>query len=318
MIQRRLYHFFVLGILLIAACSKEGVCPYLNERLCDPAYRDSIANLEPDTSTSGFDLDTGVVLNNRVVYGAGIFDNVPRNAFLEYFTGFRCTNCPPASATAKNIKNALGSRVVLAFMHATSTFAAPTAAPPAPYSTDFRTPEGENFVAAFQISGLPNGVINRHNPGTGFSVTAADWLDRIEGILQQDAKGFVRFRAASLQPNGQSVQVQLAYRVLDGNTSDYNLTLAVIESGLVEAQKNGTQDIYPYTHDYVFRGNVNGMYGEELSEPSPVLAPTEAVFRQFSVNLDSGWNAENLRLIAFLSDRSSLEVIQAAEYVLTP
>lgn len=318
MIQRWLYHIFVLGILLLAACTKNGDCPYLDERLCDPAYRDSINNLEPDTSTSGFDLDTGVVINNRVVYGPGIFDEVPRNAYLEYFTGFRCTNCPPASATAKNIKNALGSRVVLAFMHATSTFAAPTASPPAPYSTDFRTPEGENFVATFQIAGLPNGVINRHNPGTGYSVGAADWLVRIEQVIEEPAEGFLRFRMVEHNPSDATLSVQLAYRLLEVPASDYNLTVAVLESGIEEAQKNGSDDIFPYTHDYVFRGNVNGMFGEELNDPTPALASTEAMFKEVSVNLDAEWEVENLRLVAFLSRRSSLNVIQATEYVLAP
>lgn len=309
--------FFLVGIIA-SACAKES-CPYLDVRYCDRHFRDSIAALEPDTSGNGSMLpDTGIVSNGRVLFNPSTFSNVERVALLEYYTGFRCANCPPASATAKNIKNNLGSRVELIFMHATSAFAAPTTQPPAPYSTDLRTDEGNTFTSTFQLSGLPAGVINRKKFTSVYAVPPGSWADRVNEELAEDASAFIRLRKIKQEPGSNEVTIQVAYRILQGDHADYRLTVGLNEMGIIEAQKDGPNDVFPYTHDYVFRGNVNGLYGVELSSPTPALQPEEALLETLTFQLNPMWNQDNLVLFAYLHHSTTREVIQISSAYLNP
>lgn len=297
---------------LLGGCAKE-ICPFIDERMCDRDFRDSLAALEPDTTNGSLLPDTGIVQGNRVLFDPELLANTEQNTFLEYYTGFRCTNCPPASATARNIKETFGPRVVLAFMHVTSTFAAPINPPPAMYSTDLRTSEGENFVSSFQISGIPGGIVNRKGFGSSLATSAGNWQDRIESELSQPAGGFLRIRKIEWNEVNRTARIQIAYRVLNGATQDYNLTIGAIENGIIEAQKSGAQDLYPYTHNYVFRGHFNGLYGEELSEVLPALGPSQTVLKILTINIDANWNASEMVLFAYLHHRANRSIIQATE-----
>ncbi len=304
--------FTLIISTFLGGCAKEA-CPYVDERMCDRDFRDSIAALEPDTSGGTLLPDTGIVQGNRVIFDPELIANTEQNAFLEYYTGFRCTNCPPASATARNIKDEFGSRVVLAFMHVTSTFAAPLSDPPAMYSTDMRTEEGEVFVSSFQISGIPGGIVNRKGFGSSLATSAGNWQNRIESELSQPAGGFLRIRKVEWNSANRTARVQIAYRVLSGATEDYNLTIGAFENGIIEAQKSGAENLYPYTHNYVFRGHFNGLYGEELSAANPILAPGETIFKEITINIDPEWIENEMMVFAYLHHRNDRFIIQTTE-----
>lgn len=301
------FGIFIAFAAAFSACDKE-VCPYQDERLCDREYRDSLAAIVPDTSLA----------DAVVTYEPGTFTSIERNAYLEYFTGFRCNNCPPASSTARNIKANMGSRVVTVFIHASAAFAAPTAEPPANYSTDFRTSEGEQYLSSFQISGFPAGTVNRTNFGTGYQVPTGEWQSRIENEIATPALGFLDFAEVTRNTEDHTVLVRIAYKVFEGNTADYNLTLGIGENAIIEAQKDGPNDLYPYVHDYVFRGNANGIWGEELQNPEPPLGPNEAMRKSYLIAMDDDWNPDELYFFAYLHRKEDRSIIQAADYFLVP
>ncbi|HKL03729.1 MAG TPA: hypothetical protein VJ911_08640, partial [Cryomorphaceae bacterium] len=120
--MKRLLAIYLLVAMAFVACDEDDDCPYVDARLCDPALRDSIdnSNNNPDTATS----DTGVVNGNIITYGPEVFENLERSVLLEDFTGFRCTNCLPATQTASNLLYQWGSRLVVVAYHATTQFAA--------------------------------------------------------------------------------------------------------------------------------------------------------------------------------------------------
>lgn len=306
--QRTLiFGIFIATAAIFSSCDKD-VCPYQDERLCDPEYRDSLAAVVPDTSLA----------DAIVTYDPGTFTSIQRNAYLEYFTGFRCNNCPPASSTARNIKEEMGSRVVAVFVHASNAFAAPIAEPPENYSTDFRTPEGEQYLSRFQISGFPSGTVNRTNFGTGYQVPTGEWQSRINNEIAEPSIGFLDFTEVTHNPENRTVLVRLAYKIVEGNTADYNLTLGIGENGIIEAQKDGPEDVYPYTHDYLFRGNANGIWGEELENPEPSLGPDEAIRKSYIVSLEEDWNPDELYFFAYLHRKEDRSVIQAVDVFLVP
>lgn len=312
---RRLSVLFVLAVM--ASCAKD-TCPYDDARMCDRDFRDSLAAAEP-CFYSLHSVPGEIESGNRVVYSPSEFVDVPRKVLLEYYTGFRCANCPPASATARNIHQARCGDVVLAFIHATSQFAAPLNNHPSGwYSLDLRADESNTFIMDFQLSSLPSGIVNRKQFGGTFGLAAGQWLSEIEAEQAQPAEAFLRIRGAVFEPGSRTMTLQVAYRFLGPDAGDYNLTIGTLENDIIEAQKDGPDDIYPYEHHFVFRGNANGTYGTALNSTSPPLAPGRAVLHEISFEIDEDWDENNLYFFALLNHKDTREVIQADGFFFEP
>lgn len=301
----------------VASCAKD-VCPYADERMCDRDFRDSLVAAEPcfySLNAVPGEIESG----NRVVYSPDEFVDVQRKVLLEYYTGFRCANCPPASATARNIKQARCGDVVLAFIHATPQFAAPLSNHPSGwYTEDLRSEESNTYIMDFQLSSLPSGIVNRKQFGGTFGLAAGQWLSEIEAEQSESAEAFLRIRGAEFDPATRMMSLQVAYRFLGPDAGDFNLTVGTLENDIIEAQKDGSEDLYPYEHDFVFRGNANGTYGASLSTTSPPLAPGRAVLYEISFEIDEDWNENNLYFFALLNHEDTREVIQADGFFFAP
>ena len=102
-----------------------------------------------------------------------------KKILVEDYTGFRCPNCPKAADTLKAILASYPGRVIGMGVHVSIGFAEPavvSGAPAGSFTSDFRTPEGDNYdnTSLFYPSGgtkggLPKGMVNRvdYNSFTG-------------------------------------------------------------------------------------------------------------------------------------------------------
>jgi|GEM_PF-2974430 len=307
----RHFLFFISIALLCAACDKSD-CPYVNERLCDQAYRDSIAN-DTITTGGGIGTDTGTVVGNFVVYSPEVFQTYESAVQLEDFTGFRCSNCALALATGENLSNQWGERITVLAYHVFPEFAAPIADPPAPFSTDFRTSAGESYATEFQLNALPNGMINRKNFGTGVIQSVGNWADRVSELLEQEPTGFIRFRDIRYDPISRNLTARVAVAPLMPMSGNILLTIGLLESGIIEAQKNGTETIFPFTHNHVFRGNVNGLYGSPAWPSGTIFEANSAYLHPMEFTLPENWNEEKMSLFAYLHFESTRVIIQTSE-----
>lgn len=304
-----IYLSLIFGFL---ACDKND-CPYADERLCDRAYRDSVNANGGDDGTDTLSSDTGVVNGNTVCYGSSVFESLEKTALLEDFTGFRCTNCLPAAVTADNLQSQWGDRLVVVAYHVFQQFAAPIADPPDPFSTDFRTDEGENLAIEYQVPSLPNGMIDRKDFGTGQLQQAGSWPDFVGVVMEEEPTGFVRFRDVELSSDLSTVSFRVAARMFGEIEENHNLVVGIYENGLIEGQKDGGETIYPYTHDHVFRGNVNGLFGQEVFTSTSQFEENCADLFEFTGALDPEWEVENCYLFAYIINQSTLEVIQVTK-----
>ncbi len=308
--------FLFAIILAFAACDKTD-CPYVDERLCDQDYRDSIAN-DTTNAGGGIGTDTGTVVNGFVFYDQSVFENYESKVMLEDFTGFRCSNCATAIATGANLKTQWGERITVVGLHVTFEFAAPIADPPEPFSTDFRTDAGEAYTNAFQLPGLPNGLVNRKDFGTGEIQAVGESADRVDQLLQEEPQAFIRFRDVAVNSTGTTIDFKVAIAPLLELTGDYNLTIGILEDGIIEGQKDGTLSLFPFTHDHVFRGNVNGLYGEAALTANASFEPNTAQRFLYSLPIAPDWVAENCYLFAYLHHSDTREIIQCEEVHFIP
>ena len=74
-------------------------------------------------------------------------------------------------------------------------------------------------------------------------------------------------------------------------------------------QQDGSKIISDYEHNHVFRGSVNGVWGDEIS----LIPGEEFIYHIPDYKINENWNPENMHIIAFVYNRNSHEVLQAIE-----
>ena len=88
----------------------------------------------------------------------------------------------------------------------------------------------------------------------------------------------------------------------------YNLQVHLLESDIIDWQKDGTIDVQDYNHKHVLRKVVNGTYGKQLQ--AAVAGETETI--EYITSFNPLFIIENMEIVAFVfdSDPASYEIIQ--------
>ncbi|MCZ4408666.1 Omp28-related outer membrane protein [Cryomorphaceae bacterium 1068] len=270
---------------------------------------------KPDSPYLDNDRDLGTA-EGVIIYGSSFFDSYESTVLLEDFTGYKCQNCGPALATADLLQEQWEERIVVVGYHVLSFFAAPDIAPQPPnfiFSKDFRTEEGEALAEDESILSLPQGMVNRTDFGSGRPQLAGDWSGLVSDQMSLEARGFVDVIADSVVVEDSEVTFAIALRPLSEVEEDWNLVVGIYENDIIEGQKDGSDIIYPFSHQHVFRGYVNGRFGQAVISPDLSLADDEAVYYKFTTALDGEWVPENCYIFAFLQNPSTLEVLSVAK-----
>ncbi|KAA9333572.1 Omp28-related outer membrane protein [Adhaeribacter soli] len=241
-----------------------------------------------------------------------------QKVLLEDYTGHTCGNCPGAALMAKDQQRQHGDRLVVVAVHA-GYFAKYNKAP---YTTNFTTPEGEEWATSFGVISNPNGMVNRAKGGTSNSVVqgVSNWPASIASQMSETPQ--VGMTLTTLyKPESRKVNIKVRSKYLSDLSGKYNLMVVITEDSIVNWQKNygqaaGGDPAYPvgdvnyYVHPHAMRSVLTGTWGKPNKEAPKAGEVTEAYF---SATLDPAWNARNCSVVAFIVDEASREVIQVEE-----
>jgi hypothetical protein len=245
-------------------------------------------------------------------------EGVTQKVLLEDMTGYRCTNCPAAAAVANQLSGIYGENLIVVGIHCTSQFAAPTGATPDdPYYNDYRTEAGETYVTAFNLLGLPNGLVNRTEFNGQTVVNFGDWAEAIEVQLEQSAKAEIKFENTVYNTSTRTVTFDVNMEVLeDMDAGQYFMTLYLTEDSIYDWQYNNGVDVENYLHRHVLRDNINGTWGV-LAFTSGASGQTNTLSYQYT--LDEDWNEEHCEIVAYLYREDTRSVMQVeSEHVVGP
>lgn len=302
--MKALQKLSVLGLLILAitGCNdpEETDCIYVDERLCDPDF------VIPEIFNGIVELDNEI-------------SDYDEKVLLEDFTGFRCSNCPPATVTAMNIKDANPDRVSIVGVHCTAFFASPDpdAAPGEPYSTDFRTDEGEEFVEYYGLPSLPNGAINRLGNEFNDYIPFGEWTERVnELLMENNPEVYIDIRDISVDMANGIVSVDVYAKPLIPSDTQYIINMSITEDGIMEAQSDNDVEggtIYDYTHNHVYRGSAYGAWGIDVFLAGIELNSNEVLSYTLTMPYDENWALENCEVLVFISKSDNREVVQVEE-----
>lgn len=232
-------------------------------------------------------------------------NSLVRFAVLEEFTGHTCNNCPDGARRIEQLVGVYGDQLIPIAIHASNSFALPLTSGDK-FLSDHRVEggHGEIYLSDLNIGALPQGIVSRSTRrGSQINQWETDFL-----ALKDDSP-IASLKITSFYSGSDTlVRVQIEVEWLIASTETYNLQLHLLESDIIDWQKDGAFDDPNYNHKHMLRKVVNGTYGKEL-KPAAV-GEIEKI--QYITTFNSKFKPENMEIVAFVfnSDPSSYEIIQ--------
>ena len=229
-----------------------------------------------------------------------------RKVLIEEYTGHRCTNCPDGHRALTALHERYGDTLVAIGIHA-GIFAPPMGE----FSTDFRTEEGTTLYQDYSVAqiGTPSAVVSRTQYNNAFALNIPSWQPAIDQEMTKECVAAVQIINV-YDASTQTLTVHTKTTRLNGDTSDLQLALYVIEDGIVAPQKDGEEVISDYVHNHVLRGSLNGVYGTLLTTPEE----DGTYLKSYELDCSTkSWNLSNCSVVAILMDAETHEVLQVEQ-----
>ncbi len=244
----------------------------------------------------------------------GDTDKVVQKVLIEEFTGYRCPNCPAASAEAIRIADAYPDQVYVLTIHA-----GPFAFPVDKEAYDFRTDVGAALKDAFNIVSFPRGLVNRSEYHGELEQPSDNWGLIVQELVKKEPKVTIEL-VPFYNDNDKELGVEVTVTYLEAGSSNEALSVYAVEDSIAARQIDGSDIIEDYVHKHVLRGSFNGVWGDQLSDSD--IPAGEVIEKNYSLaipdeNLPNGerpWNPEKIKILAFVHDfNRSGEILQVEE-----
>ncbi len=297
----------IIPTIMIAGLLAFAACDYVSNP------RNKISTTTGGSTTGGIDPNQG---------------STERNVLIEDYTGHHCGNCPRGARTVFAAVQASGKekKAVMISIHS-GLFASTGNFGGHPYSTDFRTPAGEAYAAAFDASFNPFFTSNhKNNPPNGLYFAP----DEFNIALDSSKVGTPSDFRIDLIPEYNTTTRVLSGKVrvnalknLTGGT--YKLIVLLAEDSIIAAQLDDdhlpSTYVPDYVHRHVLRGAVTDIWGSPIFAVNTTLpAGTKDSLNigSFSFSVPSAYHEEHCHVIAYiynadLASPTKYEVYQVEE-----
>ncbi len=222
-------------------------------------------------------------------------DFTPRkNVLIEDFTGQRCNNCPRATNTIASMQQLFGEEHVVAVGIHGGPLSLPAPA-------GLATTTAAEYIARWGVESYPSGIIDRTGGTQLYTAWTASVLERLQMEPAVDISVTPAYDAAT-----RSLSISVATTGRTGAAGQ--LSVWLVENAITGYQLMPTgQSNLQYVHNHVFRTAVNGTWGEDVA-----VAPGATDTKTYTVALDAAWKAENMAVVAFVSNDQDgvLQVVQ--------
>jgi len=235
-----------------------------------------------------------------------------RVVLLEELTGVRCPNCPSGAAKVSDLLQLYAGQLVVVAVHGEFD-----TEPLDESKYDFRTEKAkalEEYLKPFW--GKPSAAINRIvNQNGELGIIGVDtWSGYIEDELAKPHRLDIVL-STNFNPDSRKLSINLGFIPLENLDGNFNYSIAITESHIIDAQLNQSQIIPEYEHNHVFREMLTNVSGDPLGTD---LIANEVINKSATFTLPSNtdnWIAENCHVVAFVTriEGDTKHVLQASE-----
>ncbi len=248
--------------------------------------------------------------------GGGDTTEAVRKVLLEDYTGHKCVNCPRAGIVAHDLKEQYEEKLVVIAVHA-GYFAEPDN--DGLYTTDFTTEMGDALDLEFGISlqGNPNGMVNRVIDGDDQVIGDSQWPAAVGSELAKPTVSTIEI-SKDYNNGSRVLNTSVTVDFLSDLPGIYRVCVVVTEDSIVAPQMNSNSAIGPspdwedYVHMHVLRGDINGVWGNVITDES-IVTGSEYTVNCDNFNIENDWNEEHCSVVAYVFNQETYEIIQAEE-----
>lgn len=220
-----------------------------------------------------------------------------QRAYVEKYTGPRCSNCPTADATLAAIHNE--NVVVVSINHPVGQGI------PFPGEPDMRTDGGTAWDQYFGINAIPAAYINRDRT-TQYLGEMGNIVSALNTALGQEPTVALEVSAV----HGAKVDITVDLQFLRSYSNPVTLTAAIVEDSLVYKQLLPDNSVDEnYAHNHMLRKVITGFWGRDIEANG---SEGEALRGTLSFAPAEDINLANSHIVVFVSDKNSRRVLNCA------
>lgn len=279
-------HIAMVGMALLAACVE--VPPFID-------YSEPIVLLKDTTYITG----TLPTPEDKV-------------ALIEDLSGVRCTNCPDANVTAKDIQSKNPGKVVVVTLFPSSL---KTFTTPYPGEDTLVTQDAEYIMTSIMSTptGLPNGAVDRKkfDGEPAITIRETKWEKYVnDQLLLKSAVN------TDLDVIAKPDERKLIANIKATFTKKFDhpvfLTLMLLESDIESKQDTRTGEKDDYIHHHVLRKCITPFNGVELA---PNVEIGRVFEKGFEIKVPEKYNFANCSVVVLinLNQSDNKEVLQSKE-----
>jgi hypothetical protein len=238
----------------------------------------------------------------------------PKKVLVEEFTGASCSNCPAARVQLANLAAQNPDKLAIMGIHIYNYV---QSAPTKESKHDFRTQDGTDIGNDVygSVSMMPSAGIDRMLGGNGERLTLKGvWADLISTRLKVEPIVNIDL-TSSFDEAGKKATVTVKVTYNKKTTGTQNISLAIIEDGIVDVQDSVQTIIHDYHFEHVLRDYITPISGVPFLQDKPEKEAGRVYQRTFVYDVNKDWKPENCKLIAYVHNNAGndKEVLQVAE-----
>ena len=240
------------------------------------------------------------------------------------FTGHNCAGCPAAAKSASTTAEDYPNNVFVLTVHPDlNGLTTPlTEVEGDPFSTEWRTPEGNLMQAWFNIQFLPFGSVSAIEDNGNISYTFANWRPVAEQNIFDERMVDLEMEIAYDEVS-REIEISTDIDYLQDIEGNLNLMLAVVENNIEDWQKNGNGidqpadpdytggDIPDYIHKHILRTHLNGLEGQQVSSGTAASGSSFEYDNSGVISID--YVAEEVSIYAYIYNTETLEILDVVE-----
>jgi hypothetical protein len=264
------------------------------------------------TKEIGPAIDFSKVQAKDTFYMAPVENAQLKNVLIEEFTGVKCPNCPDGHNIVATIQNANPSRVIAVGYY---PFGQAQTEPLKDLTkADFRIADATELSTLLGgIQFLPIAAVDRKMFGGAILTARTLWSSNVQARLAVATPINMQL-SVSYDDASREAIIKTTLKYTSALSTKHNISLAIYENNLVDAQEYPTYIDSSYTFKHVLRDVITPVGGASVLDSLTTKAAGLVFEKTILYTLPAKWNPSNCKIVAFVHDAAATkEVYQVIE-----
>ena len=240
-----------------------------------------------------------------------VIPQTDRIVIIEDLAGASCPNCPKGNTAIENIIAKFPGRVAAVGIHGDFL-----SKPTSKSKYDFRNPKAKDLENWFKPwFGKPSASVNRVADENDLLMTPLPdlWQAAVEKELQKSHTLNI-FSDTKYNSITGLVEIEVAAIPLTNLSGNFNISIYLTESSIIDAQTNGPVIVEDYKHNHVLRDMITKFDGDSFASD---MKKSDIVKKAYAYTLSPAaktlWNSKNMEVVISIhhNEPKNKSVVQA-------